>query len=112
MEDHIKKVNISGINNRYQMKKIINERTQESKQKKRIPSAKWDLHEDIYNFTKQVQIISDISNNNYDKSLENSLYAMVFLGIGEIFGSIFNGAIIDKFGGNFPVLINIVFINI
>jgi len=72
MEDHIKKVNISGINNRYQMKKIINERTQESKQKKRIPSAKWDLHEDIYNFTKQVQIISDISNNNYDSTDEIS----------------------------------------
>ena len=59
-----------------------------------------------------INMLTLFSNNNYDKNLENSLYAMVFLGIGEIFGSIFNGAIIDKFGGNFPVLINIVFINI
>jgi hypothetical protein len=68
MEDHIKKVDISGINNRYQMKKLINERTPESKQKKRIPSANWDVHEEIYNYTKQLQIISDISNNNYDST--------------------------------------------
>ena len=72
MEDHIKKVNISGINNRYQMKKIINERTPESKQKKRIPSANWFAHEDIYNYTKQQQIISDISNNNYNSTDEIS----------------------------------------
>ena len=68
MEDHIKKVDISGINNRYQMKKIINERTPESKQKKRIPSANWDTHEDIYTYTKQLLVISDISNNNYDST--------------------------------------------
>ena len=72
MEDHIKKVNISGINNRYQIKKIINERTPESKQKKRIPSANWVAHEDIYNYTKQQQIISDISNNNYNSTDEIS----------------------------------------
>jgi hypothetical protein len=57
MEDHIKKVDISGINNRYQMKKIINERTPESKQKKRIPSANWDTHEDIYTYTKQLLVM-------------------------------------------------------
>lgn len=67
MEDDTKKINILGVNNRYQMKKVINDRIPdtENKHKKRIPSANWDNHIEIYNYTKQLQIICDISNNNY-----------------------------------------------
>ena len=61
----------------------------------------------VYGGKLKVSDIKHFLKKSYDKNLENSLYAMVFLGIGEIFGSIFNGAIIDKFGGNYPVLINI-----
>jgi hypothetical protein len=66
MEDDTKKINIFGTNNRYQIKKIINERTTDSKQKKRIQSVKWDTHDNIYNYSKQLQLIYDISNNNYN----------------------------------------------
>ena len=37
---------------------------------------------------------------------------MAFLGIGEILGSITIGTVIDKIGGNFPIFINILLLNI
>jgi len=64
MDDPPKVINIIGTNNRYHMKKIINEKNNEKEIKKRIPSEKWTFTEDNYDYDKQMKMIIDISNNN------------------------------------------------
>jgi len=64
MEDHLKKISISGINSRYQIKKLIDPRDILNKPQRRMNSTNWDEHADIYTHTKQFQVIHDISNNN------------------------------------------------
>ena len=64
MEDISKKINITGTNNRYQMKKLINEHKIEKEIKKRVQSEKWSFPDESYEYAKQLQMIIDISNNN------------------------------------------------
>ena len=64
MEDIFKKINITGTNNRYHMKKLINEHKLEKELKKRVKSEKWNFPDESYEYAKQIQMIIDISNNN------------------------------------------------
>ena len=64
MEDISKKINITGTNNRYHMKKLINEHKLEKELKKRVQSEKWNFPDESYEYAKQIQMIIDISNNN------------------------------------------------
>lgn len=63
MEDHLKRVNISGTNSRYQIKKLIAPGDTVNKHQRRINSTNWDEHAEIYTHTKQFQVIHHISNN-------------------------------------------------
>lgn len=57
-----KTINVTGTNNRYQMKKLIQEHKEEKK--KRIVTEKWKFELATLDHISQVKIISDISNNN------------------------------------------------
>jgi hypothetical protein len=75
MEEESKKINITGTANRYQMKKITN-RTYDKDFKKRIESEKWKFSLDNYEYSKQIQMIIDISNNNLNFTNEISKIAI------------------------------------
>jgi hypothetical protein len=63
MDDFSKIINITGTNNKYQMKKI-NERNIEKEVKKRVQSEKWSFSDENYEHSNQIKMIIDISNNN------------------------------------------------
>ena len=63
MESELKQINILGSNNRYQIKKLINNEL-ERKVKKRVHTEKWFFSNENYEYSKQIQMILDISNNN------------------------------------------------
>jgi hypothetical protein len=63
MDDFSKIINITGTNNKYQMKKI-NERNIEKEAKKRVQSEKWSFSDENYEYSNQIKMIIDISNNN------------------------------------------------
>ena len=63
MESELKQINILGSNNRYQIKKLINNEL-ERKVKKRVHTEKWCFSNENYEYSKQIQMILDISNNN------------------------------------------------
>lgn len=62
VEDFKKTITVTGTNNRYQMKKLIQERKEEKK--KRITSEKWSFDLSSFNHCNQQEIIIGISNNN------------------------------------------------
>jgi hypothetical protein len=53
-----KKITLSGINNKYQMKKLIQERKEE---KQRSITQSWNISEDYYDFSKQLELIKNIN---------------------------------------------------
>ena len=53
-----KKISISGINNKYQMKKLVQNRKEEEKQ--RIVIQSWSLYEDYYLYSKQLVILPQL----------------------------------------------------
>jgi hypothetical protein len=63
MTEDSKKINIFGINNKYQMKKLTNKN---SDVKIRVPSEKWSFSSENYEYLKQLKMINDISNNNFN----------------------------------------------
>jgi hypothetical protein len=63
MEGELKQINILGSNNRHQIKKLINNEL-ERKIKKRVHTEKWCFSNENYEYSKQIQMILDISNNN------------------------------------------------
>ena len=63
MVEEQKVINITGINNRYMMKKVIKP-TSETKNKKRVDSEKWDFSEECYQYAYQLNMINDIYANN------------------------------------------------
>ena len=67
MEDESKKINITGTANRYQMKKLTNEKCDDNKFKKRVESEKWAFSEEHYKYENQIIMINDISNNNINE---------------------------------------------
>jgi hypothetical protein len=63
MDDLSKIINITGTNNKYQMKKI-NEINMAKEVKKRVQSEKWSFSDENYEYSNQIKMIIDISNNN------------------------------------------------
>ncbi len=66
MDDIIsKQINITGTNNKYQIKKLINtdDENIEKGSKKRVAAGKWDFSAEIFSYENQMKIVLDISNN-------------------------------------------------
>lgn len=66
-----KTINITGQNNKYQMKKLIKERNTEPK--KREITKKWNFDEEYFNYDKQMKLIIDISKINLENNLDDNL---------------------------------------
>jgi hypothetical protein len=75
MSDNSKQINITGTNNRYQMKKLTN-KTTDTEVKKRVQSEKWCFPDESYEYSKQLQMIIDISNNKLNHIDEVSKIAI------------------------------------
>jgi hypothetical protein len=58
--DFKKQINITGQANRYQIKKLTQEKIID---KKRVETKKWELELVYFQYTKQLQLLTDISNN-------------------------------------------------
>ena len=58
--DFKKQINITGQSNRYQIKKLTQEKIID---KKRVETKKWELELEYFQYNKQLQLLSDISNN-------------------------------------------------
>lgn len=69
MDDHSKKINITGANNKYKMKQLANA-GQEKEVKKRVSTDNWDFEVQQYTYANQMKMIIDISNNHLH-SLDN-----------------------------------------
>lgn len=61
-EEEHKKIVISGTNNRYQMNKLIKPRFA-NESKKRVESKKWMFPESCYEYSAQLKLLVDLSNN-------------------------------------------------
>ena len=66
-----KTINITGQNNKYQMKKLIKERN--TQPKKREVSKKWTFDEDNFNYDKQMKLIIDISKMNLENNIDDDI---------------------------------------
>ena len=66
-----KTINISGQNNKYQMKKLITERN--TQPKKREVSKKWSFDEEYFNYDKQMKLINDISKMNLENNIDDEI---------------------------------------
>ena len=64
MDNEFKHINIIGTNNKYQMKKIM-EKITEKEIKKRVQTKNWLISDENFEYSKQLQMIIDISNNNF-----------------------------------------------
>ena len=71
MSDEQKKINITGVNNKYQMKKLINN-TSNNEIKKRVVSKKWNFQGEFFAHDKQLNIMNEIYKNNYKENCEIS----------------------------------------
>jgi hypothetical protein len=58
--DFKKQINITGQSNRYQIKKLTQEKVID---KKRVETKKWELELKYFQYNKQLQLLTDISNN-------------------------------------------------
>ena len=65
MENDLKKINITGVNNKYQVNKLIKENRGKKEQKKRVVSEKWNFPEEFFEYNNQMILIKNILNNNY-----------------------------------------------
>jgi hypothetical protein len=61
-EETPKTINITGTNNRYQMKKLMHKEVKKEP-KKRIVSENWSFPEEYFEYSNQMTIISDILNS-------------------------------------------------
>lgn len=59
-----KKINITGTANRYQIKKLSNNYVKEIK--KRVGSENWTFSDEHFKYEKQLKMIQDILNNNFN----------------------------------------------
>ena len=66
LEDNPKKINITGTNNKYHMKKLITEHKVNKEKKKRITTEKWSFDKEHFDYSNQIKMIIDISNNNFN----------------------------------------------
>lgn len=63
MEDEPKNIYIIGTANRYKIKSMTNNYKKESK--KRVESEKWTFSEDHYTYSNQINMLENISNNDF-----------------------------------------------
>jgi hypothetical protein len=61
MEEEQKTINITGTNNRYHMKKLINKKDLNAEPKKRIVAEKWSFSNETFEYNNQMKMIRDIS---------------------------------------------------
>ena len=66
LEDNPKKISITGTNNKYHMKKLITEHNTNKVVKKRVTTEKWTFDKEHFDYSNQLQMIIDISNNNFN----------------------------------------------
>ena len=99
--DEEKKINITGTNNRYMIKKLT-KKTNNIEIKKRVESKNWNFSSDVYEITTQKKIINDISLNNFEAFDEKSniLVQQVNKKISQQLSLIFNNKT-DNFLNNF-----------
>ena len=64
MDEQPKIINITGVNNRYMMKKLIKNHKEENENKKRIVTQKWSFSKEYYEYNQQMNLINEIYNNN------------------------------------------------
>jgi hypothetical protein len=74
MDEISKKINITGTNNKYMIKKIENGYKKEIK--KRLVSEKWKFSEEYYEYESQIKLIRDIIENNYSQKDEMTKLAI------------------------------------
>ena len=65
MDNTSKKINITGTNNKYEMKKLI-QKSEDKEVKKRIASENWNFSNQYFEYEKQLKMIIDISNNAFN----------------------------------------------
>ena len=65
MDENPKKIIISGTNNRYKMKQLINTHKLEKETKKRVQSEKWNFSEVHFEYANQIKMVNEILNNNF-----------------------------------------------
>ena len=64
MDETPKKINISGTNNKYKMKQLINNNNNlEKETKKRVQSEKWTFQEEHFEYSNQIKMVNDILKN-------------------------------------------------
>ena len=76
-DDEEKKINITGTNNRYMIKKLT-KKTNNTEIKKRAECKNWNFSSDIYEIATQKKIINDISLNNFELCDNKRLGLTVF----------------------------------
>jgi len=64
MDEQPKIITITGVNNRYMMKKLIKNHKEENENKKRIVTQKWSFSKEYYEYNQQMNLINEIYNNN------------------------------------------------
>ena len=66
MDEPPKKISISGANNKYKMKQLINNNNNlEKETKKRVHTEKWTFQEEHFEYSHQTKMVNDILNNAY-----------------------------------------------
>lgn len=66
MDEPPKKISISGANNKYKMKQLINNNNNlEKETKKRVHTEKWTFQEEHFEYSNQIKMTNDILNNAY-----------------------------------------------
>ena len=58
MTEQQKKINITGTNNRYQIKKMIKDHKVEKEIKKRVVSEKWTFSDECFLYPYQIKILT------------------------------------------------------
>jgi hypothetical protein len=75
-----KQINITGTNNKYKIKNLINigenNENIEKKRKKRLPAEKWGFSNEQFSYENQIKMVIDISNNHFNSTDDISKIAI------------------------------------
>ena len=66
MDEIPKKIIISGTNNRYKMKQLVNEHKMEKEKKKRVQSEKWTFSDEWFEYSNQIKMMKQIIDNKFN----------------------------------------------
>jgi hypothetical protein len=76
MDQEVKQIHITGTNNKYKIKTLINHYKNDKEIKKRIETKNWSFSEEHYKYENQIIMISKIVNNNFSNFDEVSKIAI------------------------------------